>query len=135
MSRSPAEIRLERRRRARLHRDPHGPQYTPEEGALKERNDAVFMERLDAGPPWPAESPVPMLPVAQLYLRDIPMLRPPGQADLLQVLEDEAAAFAAGHVAGQNPAQPTAVEVGSTDNLQLYVCPASPEHPHTDLIQ
>ncbi|MFG2133160.1 hypothetical protein ACGFNV_36040 [Streptomyces sp. NPDC048751] len=26
------------------------------------------------------------LPVAQLYLRDIPLLRPPGQADLLQVL-------------------------------------------------
>ncbi|MEE1845078.1 MULTISPECIES: hypothetical protein [unclassified Streptomyces] len=38
-------------------------------------------------------------------------------------------------VAGQNPAQPTAVEVGRTDNLQLYVCPVSPEHPHTDLIQ
>jgi hypothetical protein len=49
--------------------------------------------------------------------------------------EDQAAAFSAGHIAGQNPAQPTAVEVGSTDNLQLYVCPASPEHPHTDLIQ
>jgi hypothetical protein len=49
--------------------------------------------------------------------------------------EDQAAAFSAGHVAGRNPAQPTAVEVGSTDNLQLYVCPASPEHPHTDLIQ
>ncbi|MBT2453154.1 hypothetical protein J7F03_40315 [Streptomyces sp. ISL-43] len=49
--------------------------------------------------------------------------------------EDQAAAFAAGQVAGQNPAQPTAVEVGSTDNLQLYVCPASPEHPHTGLIQ
>lgn len=251
----------------------------------------MFMERLDAGPPWPAECPVPMLPVAQLYTRDVPLLRPPGQADLLQVLwcpydhephakpstalfwrsavgvgdvlaappdpyetdwegyvpepcllapeqiteypssldlslhmrqllgdwsrwqaadvgvgvgvdssyadypaefydgemadapggkvggwppwgrtdpyrrfcavcdaqmvplltiasfewdggtrgwapyEDQAAAFAAGHVAGQNPAQPTAVEVGSTDNLQLYVCPATPEHPHTDLIQ
>lgn len=27
-----------------------------------------------------------MLPVAQLYLRDIPLLQPPGQADLLQVL-------------------------------------------------
>ncbi|MFE3906123.1 hypothetical protein ACFXPY_39220 [Streptomyces sp. NPDC059153] len=48
---------------------------------------------------------------------------------------DQAAAFSAGHVAGQDPAQPTAVEVGSIDNLQLYVCPASPEHPHTDLIQ
>ncbi|MBZ9644604.1 hypothetical protein [Streptomyces sp. PSKA30] len=286
-SRSPAEIRLERRRRARLRRDPHGPHYTPEEASIKERNDAVFMERLDAGPPWPAESPVPMLPVAQLYLRDIPLLRPPGQADLLQVLwcpydhephykpstalfwrsaaevvdvlavppepyeadydgyvpepcllapeqiteypnsadlsgelrkllkdwsrwqaadvgvdssyedypeefydceladapgwkvggwppwgrtdpyirfcavcdaqmvplltiasfewdggthgwapyEDQAAALSPSYVAGANPAQPTAVEVGSTDNLQLYVCPASPDHPHTDLIQ
>lgn len=284
---SPAEVRLKRRVRARLHHDPHGPGYTPEEEAIKERNDAVFMERLEAGPPWPAESPVPMLPVAQLYLRDIPLLRPPGQADLLQVLwcpydhephakpstalfwrsavgvgdvlavppepyetdwagyvpepcllapeqipeypnsldlsaelrqllgdwsrwqaagvgvdssyadypvefydgeladapgwkvggwppwgrtdpyprfcavcdvqmvplltiasfewdsgtrgwapyEDRAAAFATSHVASQDPAQPTAVEVGSTDNLQLYVCPASPEHPHTDLIQ
>lgn len=284
---SPAEVRLNRRRRAGLHRDPRGPQYTPEEAAIKERSDATFMERLDAGPPWPAQCPVPMLPVAQLYVRDVPLLRPPGQADPLQVLwcpydhephakpstalfwrsaadvgdilavppepyeadragyvpepcvlapeqiteypnhldlsaevrqllkdrsrwqaadvgvdssyadhpeefygceladapgwkvggwppwgrtdpyprfcavcdaqmvplltmasfewdggsrgwapyEDQAAAFAAGHVAGQNPAQPTAVEVGSADNLQLYVCPASPEHPHTDLIQ
>ncbi|MGZ9928279.1 hypothetical protein ACXNSR_00105 [Streptomyces sp. NC-S4] len=31
--------------------------------------------------------------------------------------------------------QPAGVEVGSTDNMQIYVCPASPEHPHTDLIQ
>ncbi|MEU4154557.1 hypothetical protein [Streptomyces sp. NPDC026659] len=284
---SPAEIRLERRRRARLHRDPQGPHYTPEETAIHERNAATFMERLEAGPPWPAESPVPMLPVAQLYVRDVPLLRPPGQADVLQVLwcpydhepdakpatalfwrsaadvgdvltappqpyeadwdgyvpepcrlapeaiteypnsldlspetrlaladwsrwqaadadvdssyascpaefydgnlanapgwkvggwppwgrtdpyprycgvcevqmvplltiasfewdygrrgwapyEDEAAAHAAGHRAGQDPAQPTEVEVGSTDNMQLYVCPVSPEHPHTDLIQ
>ncbi|MGV9454997.1 hypothetical protein [Streptomyces sp. NPDC003635] len=286
-STSPAEVRLERRRRARLNRDPHGPHYAPEEEATKHRNDAAFMERLDAGPPWPAESPVPMLPVAQLYVRDIPLLRPPGQADLLQVLwcpydhephckpatllvwrsaatvvdilaappepyeadhdgyvpepcllapeqiteypnsldlsaelrkvvgdwsrwqaadadvdssyadypaefydneladspgwkvggwppwgrtdpyprfcsvcevqmvplltiasfewdggtrgwapyEDQADAFAASHRAGQNPAQPTAVEVGSADNMQIYVCPTSPEHPHTDLIQ
>ncbi|MGW2679191.1 hypothetical protein [Streptomyces sp. NPDC001436] len=282
----PAEVRLERRRRARLRVDPRGPHYTPEERAIKARNDAAFTERLDAGPPQPAECPVPMLPVVQLYVRDIPLLRPPGEADLLQVLwcpydhapdnkpstalfwrasasvgdvlavppdpyeadypgyvpqpcrlvpeatidyphsleltsamqqalgdwsrwqaagdavdssyaaypaefydtelavapgwkaggwapwgrtdpyplncavceaqmvplltiasfewdggpgswvpyEDQAAA-ATDHLAGQNPAQPTAVEVGSTDNLQLYVCPASAEHPHTDLIQ
>ncbi|NEC63841.1 hypothetical protein [Streptomyces sp. SID9727] len=286
-SRSPAEIRLDRRRRARLHHDPRGPQSTPEETAIQHRNDATFMERLEAGPPWPAESPVPMLPVAQLYVRDVPLLRPPGAADMLQVLwcpydhepyakpatalfwrsaadvndvltlppdpyeadwdgyvpepcqlapeaiteyphsldlspemrlmvedwsrgqapdvgvdssnasyatefydcnlanapgwklggwppwgrtdpnpqycevcnvqmvplltiasfewnygkrgwapyEDAPAAHAAGHRAGQNPAQPTKVEVGSTDNMQLYVCPTSPEHPHTDLIQ
>ncbi|MFD8983351.1 hypothetical protein [Streptomyces sp. NPDC059564] len=32
------------------------------------------------------DGPNPMVPVAQLYVRDIPLLRPPGQADLLQVL-------------------------------------------------
>ena len=42
--------------------------------------------------PWPYcdkwhEGPVsPLLPVAQLYVRDVPLLRPPGRADLLQVL-------------------------------------------------
>ncbi|MFG2989199.1 hypothetical protein ACGFZK_07860 [Streptomyces sp. NPDC048257] len=35
---------------------------------------------------WLEEGPNAMLPVAQLYVRDIPLLRPPGQADLLQVL-------------------------------------------------
>jgi hypothetical protein len=50
-------------------------------------------------------------------------------------LEEQAGALARSHRAGQNPAQPTKVEVGSTDNMQLYVCPASPDHPHTDLIQ
>ncbi|MET7703917.1 hypothetical protein [Streptomyces sp. NPDC005485] len=285
---SPAQVRLDRRVRARLHRNPHGPAFTPEEEAIKERNASMLAERLAAGPPGPAESPVPMLPVAQLYLRDIPLLRPPGQADLLQVLwcpydhdpdykpstalfwrsaatvvdvlatppepyeadwpgyvpepcllapeaiteypnsldlspqmrlavgdwsrwqtadvgvdssyadypaefydghladapgwkvggwppwgrtdpyrrncgvcdvqmvplltiasfewdggegrgwapyEDQAAAYADGHRAGQDPAQPTRIEVGSTDNMQFYVCPTSPEHPHTDLIQ
>ncbi len=49
--------------------------------------------------------------------------------------EDQAAACAESHHAGQDPAQPTKVEVGSADNMQLYACPTSPEHPHTDLIQ
>jgi hypothetical protein len=35
----------------------------------------------------------------------------------------------------EDPAQPIKAEVGSTDDMQLYVCPTSPEHPHTDLIQ
>ncbi|MEO3793922.1 hypothetical protein ABGB14_27230 [Nonomuraea sp. B10E15] len=48
---------------------------------------------------------------------------------------EDQTAYAAGHIPGQDQAQPTKVEVGSTDNMQLYVCPASPEHPHTDLIQ
>ncbi|MFE0513206.1 hypothetical protein [Streptomyces sp. NPDC058964] len=284
----PAEVRLERRMQARRHRDPGGPGLTPEEEAIKERNAARLAERLDAGPPGPADCPVPMLPVAQLYLRDIPLLRPPGQADLLQILwcpydhdpdykpstalfwrsaaavvdilatppepyeadypgyvpqpcvlapeaiteypnsldlspemrltvgdwsrwqaagagldssyadyprefydvhladapgwkvggwppwgrtdpyrrycavcdvqmvplltiasfewdgaegrswapyEDQAAAYADHRDRGQRPSQPTRVEVGSTDNMQIYVCPTSPEHPHTDLIQ
>ncbi|MGD1224936.1 MULTISPECIES: hypothetical protein [Streptomyces] len=49
--------------------------------------------------------------------------------------EDRAAAYADSHHAGQDPVQPTKAEVGSTDNMQFYVCPTSPEHPHTDLIQ
>ncbi|MFE2163701.1 hypothetical protein ACFXB3_01245 [Streptomyces sp. NPDC059447] len=32
------------------------------------------------------EGRFPLLPIAQLYLRDVPLLRPPGRADLLQVL-------------------------------------------------
>ncbi|WP_329201420.1 MULTISPECIES: hypothetical protein [unclassified Streptomyces] len=46
---------------------------------------------------WPAQEPWlycrieheglhPLVPVAQLYARDIPLLRPPGRSDLLQVL-------------------------------------------------
>ncbi|MGW9373789.1 non-ribosomal peptide synthetase [Streptomyces xanthophaeus] len=53
--------------------------YTPEELAIE--------GRINVGRPWP-EGPIAMLPVAQLYVRDVPLLRPPGQseADLLQVL-------------------------------------------------
>ena len=32
-------------------------------------------------------------------------------------------------------ANPAMVEVGGGYSLQLYACPASPDHPHTDLIQ
>ncbi|MFD3624591.1 hypothetical protein ACE1N8_28130 [Streptomyces sp. DSM 116494] len=284
---SPAEVRLDRHSRARRHEDPYGPAFTPEEEAAMGQKAERYAERLDAGPPWPADCPVPLLPVAQLYVRDVPLLRPPAGADLLQVLwcpydhepdwkpatavfwrsaasvvdvlatppepyeanypgyvpepcllapetiteypdsldlrpelrqvvgdwsrwqaagaavdgsyaeypvefydnhladapgwkvggwppwgrtdpyrrycavcdaqmvplltiasfewdsgtrgwvpsEDRAAAYAAGHRAGLSPAQPTRVEVGSADNMQLYVCPTSPGHPHTDLIQ
>ncbi|MEV6307637.1 hypothetical protein AB0M10_03430 [Streptomyces sp. NPDC051840] len=284
---SPTAIRLQRRLASRRRPGDRPPALTPEEEALKERSAAQLADRYDAGAP-PAEHPVPMLPVAQLYLRDVPLLRPPGQADLLQVLwcpyehepdckpatalfwrsaaevgdvltappepyeadypgyvpepcvlapeaiteypnsldlssdlrrmledpdtwraagveldspydeyppdfyrthlgnapgwkaggwppwgrtdpyarhcavcearmvplltiaswewdggdghswapqEDQAAARATSHYAGQAPSQPTKVEVGSTDNMQIYVCPDSPEHPHTDLIQ
>ncbi|MET9827992.1 hypothetical protein ABZ078_01500 [Streptomyces sp. NPDC006385] len=33
------------------------------------------------------------------------------------------------------PRQPTAVQIGSGHRQQLYVCPTSPEHPHTELMQ
>ncbi|MGW4195229.1 hypothetical protein [Streptomyces sp. NPDC005004] len=288
---SPADVRLTRRMQARQHCDHDGRGTTSQEAAVRERDAAMLAERLAAGPP-PADCPVPMLPVAQLYLRDIPLLRTPGQADLLQVLwcpydhepdhkpstvlfwrsaaevvdilaappepyevnhngylpepcvlapeaiteypnildlspqmlrivedwsrwqaagvdmdssehadcpqdfynvhladapgwkaggwppwgrtdprpryctvcdvqmvplltiashewdggeghswapcEEQAAAHAeatTGSCCGQSPSQPTKVEVGSTDSMQIYVCPSSPEHPHTDLIQ
>ena len=73
---SPEDIRRLRRIRAAAASRPRG-RFTPEESAI--------MKQVNAGRPWP-EDPVPMLPIAQLYVRDIPLLRPPGQADLLQVL-------------------------------------------------
>ncbi|MFF4709867.1 hypothetical protein ACFY2V_00410 [Streptomyces eurythermus] len=282
------EVRLQRRLQSRWRPDDRYPAYTPEEAALRERAAARLAERIEASPPRPAECPVPLLPVAQLFLRDIPLLRPPGRADLLQVLwcpyehephykpstalfwrsaaevgdilatppepyeadypgyvpepcvlapeaiteypnsldlspelqrmledwsrwqaagagvdssyarypgefysthlanapgwkvggwppwgrtdpilrhcavcgaqmvplltiasrewgggeghswapqEEKATALAGSRGPGQFPSQPTGVEVGSTDNMQIYVCPTSPEHPHTDLIQ
>lgn len=76
-----ARVRVEQRVRARAAAHPDGTpgvsSYTPEEQAILEQIDWDF-ERPDG--------PVPLLPVAQLYVRDIPVLRPPGQADLLQVL-------------------------------------------------
>ncbi len=75
---SPQDVRLQRRiRAAAASRPPVHPRFTPEEVAI--------LERIDAGRPWP-KSPVAMLSVAQLHVRDIPLPRPPGRADLLQVL-------------------------------------------------
>ncbi|MER5185569.1 hypothetical protein ABT009_46160 [Streptomyces sp. NPDC002896] len=34
-----------------------------------------------------------------------------------------------------DPGQPTAVQIGSGYKQQLYICPAAPEHPHTELMQ
>ncbi|MFI9771290.1 hypothetical protein ACIHJG_31085 [Streptomyces sp. NPDC052415] len=58
--------------------DPRAAQYTPEEQAV--------LGQIDEDIQWP-DGPVLMLPVAQLYVRDVPQLRPPGDcgADLLQV--------------------------------------------------
>ena len=75
---SPGDVRLLRRvRAAAASRPPSNPRFTPEESTI--------INRIDAGHPWP-EGPVAMLPVLQLNIRDIPLLRPPGRADLLQVL-------------------------------------------------
>jgi hypothetical protein len=80
---APEDERQLRRNRAaaesRRRRGPEEPWATPEELEAE--------KRLSAGRPWP-EGPVAMLPVAQLYVRDVPLLRPPGGsgADLLQVL-------------------------------------------------
>lgn len=65
----------------------------PRPGAPTPRDSSVGGPLLwPAGQPWLYcdkwhEGPVsPLLPVAQLYVRDVPLLRPPPQADLLQVL-------------------------------------------------
>ncbi|WP_153449879.1 hypothetical protein [Streptomyces smaragdinus] len=77
---SPDDIRRLRRVGAavaeRLRLDPEAPAWTPEE--------LETAERLRAGRPW-FDGPIPLLPVAQLYARDVPFPRPP-DADLLQVL-------------------------------------------------
>ncbi|GAA3303774.1 hypothetical protein GCM10020295_53210 [Streptomyces cinereospinus] len=76
---SPDDVRLLRHDRAaaaeRRRLDPEAPQWTPEERAAWER----LANRL-----W-FDGPIPLLPVAQLYAREIPFPRPP-DADLLQVL-------------------------------------------------
>ncbi|MEV0320184.1 hypothetical protein ACIBKX_24885 [Streptomyces sp. NPDC050658] len=75
---SPEDVRLWRHIQAEAAGRTEGdPQFTREEMAID--------KRIDVGCPWP-EGPLAMLPVAQLYVRDVPLLRPPEQADLLQVL-------------------------------------------------
>ncbi|MFF3214275.1 hypothetical protein ACFYYB_26840 [Streptomyces sp. NPDC002886] len=80
---SPEDVRLWRRSRAasedRRRRDPQGPWATPEELEAE--------EQILAGRPWP-EGPIAMLPVAQVYARDVPLFPRPAhsEADLLQVL-------------------------------------------------
>ncbi|WP_066938491.1 hypothetical protein [Streptomyces sp. NBRC 110611] len=75
---SPADVRLLREMRAAAGSRPQDAGfYTPDERAV--------VERIHAGRPCPKE-PVAMLAVAQLYVREVPDLRPPEGADLLQVL-------------------------------------------------
>ncbi|KOV69657.1 hypothetical protein ADL00_10675 [Streptomyces sp. AS58] len=77
---SPDDIRLQRRVLAaaaeRLHLDPEAPQRTREE---QETWDLIAVGRS-----W-FDGPIPLVPVAQLYSRDIPFPCPP-DADLCQVL-------------------------------------------------
>ncbi|WP_222871648.1 hypothetical protein [Nonomuraea sp. PA05] len=48
--------------------------------------------------------------------------------------EDRTAASATGH-GHPDPCHPTAVQIGRGHSQQLYICPAAPEHPHTELMQ
>jgi hypothetical protein len=77
---SPDDIRLLRRIRAaaaeRRLRDPEAPTITPEELETE--------KELSTGRPW-FDGPIPMLPVAQLYTRAVPLPSSPPGADLLQV--------------------------------------------------
>ncbi|MEU9148340.1 hypothetical protein [Streptomyces sp. NPDC048349] len=77
---APGDVRLLRRDLAaadeRLRLDPEAPGYTP--GELE------TWERIKVGRPW-FDGPVPLLPVSQLYARDVPFPRS-ADADLLQVL-------------------------------------------------
>ncbi|MFK4103973.1 hypothetical protein ACI2L1_28615 [Streptomyces sp. NPDC019531] len=78
---SPDDIRAFRRRGVaaaeRRARDPQAPTVTPEELEAAQR----FRE----GRPW-FDGPIAMMPVAQLYARDVPLPGSPPEADLLQVL-------------------------------------------------
>ncbi|MFB6862831.1 hypothetical protein ACFCZQ_32050 [Streptomyces virginiae] len=80
---SPDDVRAWRHHRRaceeRRRLDPQGPWATPEELARE--------KEILVGRPWP-EGPIAMLPIAQLYVRDVPLLPRPAQsdADLLQVL-------------------------------------------------
>lgn len=78
---SPADLRLERR----IFAASHGRDLTPEERETLER-----IRPPRTYPVRPAvrayDGPMAMLPVAQLYVRDVPDLSPPEGKDLLQVL-------------------------------------------------
>ncbi|MCQ6554953.1 hypothetical protein NPS70_17385 [Streptomyces sp. C10-9-1] len=74
----------EREERGIPTREPGRPQQASD---AEEAGEGAAGDMADADLPWPG-GPMPMLPVAQLSARDVPLLRPPGgaEADLLQVL-------------------------------------------------
>ncbi|MCF3165408.1 hypothetical protein IPZ64_00405 [Streptomyces violaceoruber] len=80
---SPQDVRAQRRDRADAAGRPGGRTETAGDTA----EERAIHQRADVGHPWPG-GPIAMLPVAQLYVRDVPSLRPPGgsHADVLQVL-------------------------------------------------
>ncbi|MFD4671245.1 hypothetical protein ACFWNN_16030 [Lentzea sp. NPDC058450] len=57
----------------------------PRQNLLTEQ-EKVVVDRVDDGEEIAQHGPLPMVPVAQLYARDVPGLPSPGGADLLQVL-------------------------------------------------
>lgn len=78
---SPDDVRVQRKIREARARRRQGETQVPSNAA----EESAAYQRAGMGQPWP-EGPIPMLPVAQVYVRDVPLLRTPGQADLLQVL-------------------------------------------------
>nr|CAJ89509.1 hypothetical protein SAML0523 [Streptomyces ambofaciens ATCC 23877] len=78
---SPADLWLERR----IFAASHGRDLTPEERETLERirPPRTYPVRLAV---QAYDGPIAMLPVAQLYVRDVPDLSPPEGKDLLQVL-------------------------------------------------
>ncbi|MEV8438228.1 hypothetical protein AB0425_12690 [Actinosynnema sp. NPDC051121] len=58
----------------------------PDGAALLTEDEEVVVERVDSGTEIAQDGPAPMVPVAQLYARDVPVLPRPDGADLLQVL-------------------------------------------------
>ncbi|GHO93259.1 hypothetical protein KSF_033070 [Reticulibacter mediterranei] len=75
-----ADVRLQRDMLTAAWKRPRQPGVnllTPEEDAI--------IKRIQAGHSW-TDEPIAMIPVAQLYARDIPDLHPPPGCDLLQVL-------------------------------------------------
>ncbi|MFE9649895.1 hypothetical protein ACFYO0_38450 [Streptomyces sp. NPDC006365] len=78
---SPDDIRLLRRNQAAITSRRH----LGHPASLPTPDELATSKRIRQGRPWP-EGPIPLLPVAQLYARDVPLPTSPPGADLLQVL-------------------------------------------------
>ncbi|WNF25331.1 hypothetical protein RI138_00125 [Streptomyces sp. C11-1] len=79
---APADLRSERRIRAAS----HGRSLTPQERETLDRIRPPQTYPVGPAVATPYHGPIAMLPVAQLYARDVPGLPTPEGADLLQVL-------------------------------------------------